>query len=168
MANQQWWLRQGTTVRLGANYKYCLDTAGGKTDSNTAVTAAACTGSMSQQWIFKKNTLRPASVEGSSNCLDGGSLGWGNGVMLWDCNGQDQQQVEYDANSGTIWFTQSPAPHMCLNLRKAPLLSGEVEVSGCNDLAAEVFSGASNQCFPQLHSCYWPNTFRKHERLLCS
>lgn len=127
--SQTWTVSSGITIRTSSNYQLCLDLAGESTDNGTPVQLWECNGLWDQKWILEDWQIKLASD--TSKCVDAGGLSAGNLLMLWDCNGQDQQLFGYD---GTIFLSSSPADaSLCVDLPGGLLDWGtQLEVYDCN------------------------------------
>merc|ERR1719171_2250820 len=95
LKNQKWNLETGITIRPLWGLEFCLDLAGQKPDKGAHIQLWRCNGLRNQKWVFDNFQIKP--IDDLSKCIDAGDgHKGGNGLYIWDCNGQDQQIFGYD------------------------------------------------------------------------
>jgi len=85
-----------------------------------------------------QNALEP------KKCIDAGDMSDGNRIMLWGCNGYNQQVWGYDPAMGTIYLAKSAGSNasnadMCLDFTENPGDGSQLIVWHCNGLSDQQF-----------------------------
>merc|ERR1719359_1891158 len=84
LPQQKFGLSAGITLRILADYSYCLDLADGKTDNGTPIQIWKCNGQVNQKWSFENWQIR--SMADNKKCIDAGQMTKGIYLQIWDCN----------------------------------------------------------------------------------
>ena len=102
----------GTTIRVGQNYKMCIDVilpTSGSPQDGALLQLWGCNGHINQQFIFDANTgqIKYGGDPSLNLCIDASGVKPGMRLKLWDCNGVAWQQWGYDATMNTLYLSQS-------------------------------------------------------------
>lgn len=86
----------------------CLDLPGGNVQNGQPLWQWECIpGAENQQWHFDDNTWKITSALNPNMCIDAGMMEEGSVLMLWECNGLDQQVFGYDGDMQTIYLANT-------------------------------------------------------------
>jgi len=128
------------TINTGVDQWKCLDVPGQNAINGARLQVWDCNGILGQQWLFDEEDNKVRYMDDPTKCVDvpGGSVTEGQMLWLWDCNDAAGQVMGYDADMGTIYFSNSKDASMCWNL-----ISGDT--SNGNAIAVGECDGGSNQ-----------------------
>lgn len=135
--------RESTGFNLATYGGLCLDIPGQNYESGQPLWVWECTNTVNQDFIFAEGSWQIASAANTNLCVDAGDMSVGNQVMLWECNGLDQQKFGYDANQGTIYLANSKSDaSLCLK-PDGDWNSAQTVVAQCDDAGSKQWAVTS-------------------------
>lgn len=93
----------------------CLGAQYSDTSMAQSLVVAACDGSGAQSWDFDDDGSLKLTWE--DKCADAGENSQSSTLMLWECNGQNQQKFGFDEGMGTIYGTYTSDASLCLDVQ---------------------------------------------------
>jgi hypothetical protein len=120
----------------------CLGTEGSGISRGQHLVFTNCDSSNAQQWTFDGAALKLTS---GPMCADCGDSAQGSTLMLWDCNGYDQQKFGIDTAMGTIYEAASSDASLCVDVQGGAVSGdGVAWLWGCNSLDNQKFDWMSS------------------------